>query len=136
VAQSEDDGIPRDVQEFLRRAIRSVEQLEILLLLRRTHFREWTALEVATELRGHPESAAHRLALLHEIQIVTQRPSPPLEPNPAPRYVFEPSAKDAPVVASLDLIYANKRSRVINFIFSPPSDPVRSFADAFKLRKD
>ena len=39
-------------------------------------------------------------------------------------------------VTDLERDYAQRRVRVIEYIYSRPSDSVRSFARAFRLRKD
>ena len=40
------------------------------------------------------------------------------------------------LVADLEKIYKTRRVSVISFIYSKPTDPLRAFSDAFKLRKD
>ena len=53
-----------NLEQFLRERLPSVEQVEIVLLLRRTPERAFSAPEVAQELSTPPESTAMRLFLL------------------------------------------------------------------------
>jgi hypothetical protein len=125
------DGIPEDVRAFIGAHVDSVEQLEVLLLLRRTAGREWSAAEVSEELRTSPGSAANRLADLAAHGLITARSSAD------PLYRYEP--RDERLDATLDALgraYADRRVRVIGMIFEKPIDRIRSFADAFRLWKE
>jgi hypothetical protein len=59
-----DFDVPADVQRFLREYVESLEQLEILVLLRRRLDRAWSALEVADELRIRESVAEEELRRL------------------------------------------------------------------------
>ena len=59
------DGLTDEIKAFIADHIRSVEQLEILLLLQRNPGREWSAADVSKELYVSPESTATRLADFH-----------------------------------------------------------------------
>ena len=48
---------------------------------------------------------------------------------------FPDSSEKERVMNELARCYADRRVTVIKQIFSPRSDPVRSFADAFNLRR-
>ena len=71
-----------------------------------------------------------RLQELHRAKLLTASGSDPLV------YRFNPASPDAPVVAALETIYKVRRVSVISFIYSKPTDPLRAFSDAFRLRKD
>lgn len=115
-----------DVRAFIQTHIHSVEQLEVLLLLRRERHRLFTGAEVARELRVHPASAAQRLEDLTQRRLATRD---------GDRYQFGP---DDPALErsthALAAAYADARVAVIQLIFSKPNDAIRSFADAFKLK--
>ena len=49
-----ESGLSADVERFVAEHIHSVEQLEVLLLVQRTHPREWTAAQIVAELRTAP----------------------------------------------------------------------------------
>jgi hypothetical protein len=122
-------GIPERVRALILRDINSVEQLEALLLLRGAPDRSWSPEDVAGELRTHPHSAGLRLADLAKGRLVEEA-----EPG---RFRYAPStlqvARDVDALADA---YAKRRVSVISAIFSKPSEAVRSFSDAFRLRGD
>jgi len=118
--------ITDEVRAFIHAHIHSVEQLEVLLLLRRERSRLFTGDEVARELRVHPASAGRWLE-----DLAARR----LAMRDRDRFQFSPEgpALDRDVNA-LAAAYADARVAVIQLIFSKPTDAVRSFADAFKLK--
>ncbi len=56
-----DETLPPAVKQLLSRHIRSVEQLEVLLLLRGSPDRTWTSVEVYDVIRSSPASVTQRL---------------------------------------------------------------------------
>jgi hypothetical protein len=127
-----DDGITEDVRAFIAEYIDSVEQLEILLLLRRTAPKEWSATAVSQELYISPESAARRLEEFHRAGICSMK-----QASPEPLYWYNPNLREMDMtIGRLASTYEERRVRVINLIFSRPVDHIRSFADAFRIRKN
>lgn len=126
-----DPGISEQVRALLIERIDSVVQLELLLLLHAQPGRAWTAADVAQELRIDPAWASGQLGELAARALVT--PSP----QQADGFTYAPATPvlDA-AVAQLARDYAERRVTVITLIFSKPVDKLRSFADAFRLRKD
>lgn len=118
--------IPQEVRDFIHAHIASVEQLEVLLLLRREAARTWTGAEVARELRINAASAAERLTDLQARGLLDH------EGNGAYRFSRDGDVERA--VGALARCYADARVSVINLIFSKPVDKIMSFADAFKFR--
>jgi hypothetical protein len=58
------------------------------------------------------------------------------EGSPA-QFRYEPRSADlADAVQALARAYADRRVTVIGLIFAKPTDKIRSFADAFRIRKD
>lgn len=107
----------------------SVEQLEILLLLRAHRGRDWSAEEIAKELRIAALSAANRLLDLAGRGLL-------VEASPG-RFRYEPNDQAlGAAVEGLAKVYPERRVSVIEIIFSKPNDVIRTFADAFKLRRD
>lgn len=125
------DPISADVRRFISAYIDSVELLEVLLLLRASAEREWSADSVSGELRSNPASVAKRLTDLCERGLVSMRESAP------PLYAYHPGTAELDsAVKGLAQAYAERRTRVIDLIFSKPIDTLRHFSDAFKFRKD
>jgi DNA-binding Lrp family transcriptional regulator len=121
--------LPEGVRRLIADSIDSVEQLEILLLLLQHPARTWTAETVARELRISPLSAGDRLedltrdALLARVKGIEEY-----------RYAPGSAALDE-AARGLAAAYTERRVTVINLIFSKPVDKIRTFADAFRLRK-
>jgi hypothetical protein len=92
--------------------------------------RAWTADDVAQQLYVPPELAEERLADL------TRRDLLQAEPGADSRMRYQARPAHAAIVERLAQFYAQRRVTVISFIFAQPNEIVRSFADAFKLRKE
>lgn len=123
------DPLPPAVRQLLARHIRSVEQLEILLLVRTQPAREWTAAEIYDVVRSSQASIAERLDAFTASGFLTKTEGTP------PRYRYSPNSDLRSAVDQTATAYQTWRVRVIEVIFAPEADPVQSFADAFKLRK-
>jgi hypothetical protein len=124
------EGIPTDVARFIAENIHSVEQLEVLLLLRGAATQAWSAAGVARELRIAEASASDRLEDLRARGLLAR------SDEAEATYRFAPAdASKSRLVDALAETYATRRVSVITLIFSKPSDPVRLFADAFKIRR-
>jgi len=121
--------VSESLQAFLQQRLASIEQIEIVLLLRSDRERSWSAPDVATQLGMPPESAAMRLFLLASGGILL------FEPAGVPRYRYAggDEASEA-MLAELAEIYPENKGAVGAVVGAPP-DPLRSFADAFKFKK-
>lgn len=102
--------------------------MEIVLLLRRDP-RGWTAPEVSAQLGTPPESTAMRLFLLASNAIVT------FEGSGVPRYRYTPSPDVEPLLQELETIHRDNPEALQQVVGGTGRDPLRSFADAFKLKK-
>lgn len=123
--------IPEGVRAFIAQNIESAELLETLLLVHSGPGREWTPEEVARSIYTVPAGATRRLEQLVGMGLTTSSGAA----DPAYRYAPATPALAAQVDA-LAAAYRAHRVAVINLVYSRPPDPLRSFADAFKLRKD
>jgi predicted ArsR family transcriptional regulator len=123
------DDFPADVRKFLLENIDSVEQLEVLLLLKAESERSWNADEVSQKLCTASESAAKRLADLATLGLISVQ-QPPLT------YRYAAQEAGDRLIASLADVYKERRVAVISLIYSKPTDQVKAFADAFRLRKE
>lgn len=116
-----------EVRDFIARHIVSIEQLEVLLLLAETEERDWTAGELNERLRSQEASIAKWLVALQALQMVTATDE---------RFRFAPAGAELRrQVAALAEAYRSRRIKVIELIFSKPNETLRSFVDAFDLRK-
>lgn len=124
------EDFPADLSQYITERISSVAQLEALLLLRSDPEKTWTAPEVEASLRTTPEMAAEQLAILQSEGIVIQPDSNVAE------FRYSPTDKLRDLIDRLAAIYEERRVTVITMIYSKPVDKVRTFADAFRLRKE
>lgn len=125
-----DSPIPDDVLRFIDRHVTSIDQLEILLLLRMRRERSWSADEVSRELRSNEQAARDRLNSLRSAGLVEQ------VAGPEPKYRYAPESPGLELlVARVDQCYRDYRLRVIERVFTKP-DELQSFADAFRIRKE
>lgn len=114
------------LQRFVRERLPSLEQIEIVLLLRGDRERAWSAPEVSQNLGTPPESTAMRLFLLASNGVVTFEGG---------RYRASSDPADEPLFQELVEAYAQNRVALTALVGGQPADPLRSFADAFKLKK-
>lgn len=121
------DAISEELRSFIAKHIHSLEQLEVLLLLREHADQNWDAQTISKALALQPESVTLRLADLHARGFLERSGGE----TPAYRY-GQPKA----IIDELAQAYRAQRVTVTTLIFSKPLDNVRSFAAAFKFRKD
>jgi len=126
-----DAGIPEAVRRLVAERIDSIAQLELLLLLYRSAPTAWDAPGIAAELRLEPAWAAGELAELCRRGLCAE------VSESAARYRFQPSSADlAGAVKMLEACYADRRVTVVGLIYGRPAEPIRQFADAFRIRKE
>ena len=117
------------LKAFLGQRLSSFDQIEVVMLLRAASERSWTAPEVAAALGTAPETAAMRLFLLASGGLIA------FEPSAIPRYRYTTlDAETDSMLAELSDVLAANRDAVMSFV-EAPRDPIRSFSDAFKLKK-
>jgi hypothetical protein len=122
-------AVSDSLRSFLEQRLSSLHHIEVVMLLRGDPGRSWTAPEVAAALGSAPETAAMRLFLLASGGLIA------FEPSAVPRYRY--AAADAETEArlrELSEVFATNRDAVAAVVESP-RDPIRSFSDAFKLKK-
>jgi hypothetical protein len=122
--------LPRDIQQFLSQHIRTVHELEIVLLLYDQPARAWPAPAVAEKLYIPPELAVERLESLAAANLARRQAA---EGQGA---TYQACPEHSTFMEKLSHTYRERRITMISFIFSQPDETVRSFADAFKLRKE
>lgn len=126
-----ESNVAPEVATFLADHIDSVLELELLLALRADGARGWTASELAKELKIDAAWAAEQMAKFHARGLLARTD----QPEAAYRYAPQSPQLDA-TVASVAAAYATHRVSIIGLIFSKPTSTLKSFADAFRIRKD
>jgi hypothetical protein len=123
-------GLPDDVVAFVVDHLSSVAQLEILLLLVAREGTDVTPEVAARELRMDQGWAAAELSALVERGLLENGD------GTGPAYRFAPKGPEAAALLRRVVdAYAERRAAVITLIYEQPSKTVRTFADAFRLRR-
>jgi hypothetical protein len=113
---NEPEGVPEAVALFVMQQFFSIEQLEVLLFLRRNPARGWTPEEVSRELRGSKPSITRRLADLCARGFVRL-----VEGKEESVFVYSPRTPQlAESVGVLATVYAERPHSIIRLIFSKP----------------
>jgi hypothetical protein len=122
--------ISKDVQAFIAEYIRSVFEVEVLLLLHRTAAKRWLAQEVGNELGIETGVANTHLIALAKIKLLTQCPT---QPN---CFIYSPLNEElAAVVDRLAEAYEKQRVAIFSLILKRSSNRMQRFAEAFRLIK-
>jgi hypothetical protein len=125
------EAFPDSAKQFLSRYIRSLEELELLLLLRGQPDRPWTVAQVYEVIRSSQSSLQKGLESFAREGFFSE------EKGALPAFRYAPRNEELrSAVEQVAASYRLSRVRVIEAIFAPEIDPVQTFADAFKLRKD
>jgi hypothetical protein len=141
-----DPNIPESLGLFIAAHINSIEELEVLILLRATEQREWSAAQVSRELGASEPWIQERLADLASRGFLVVR-----EADAALLYRYAPEAQETRArVEELAVTYKQRRLSVINLVYARPesvrSENVRpesarsesdvaSFANAFRITR-
>lgn len=126
--------MPQPVSEslaaFVRSRLPSMDQIEIVLLLRRESGRAWSSPEVSDRLGTPPESTAMRLFLLASNGVLNFEGG-----GGVPRYRYVGEGEVESLVAQLAQEHESNRPALFEVVGETGRDQIRSFADAFKLKK-
>ena len=136
-----DRTISESLRLFILAHINSIEELEVLILLRATEEREWSAAQISRELGASEPWIQERLADLasRDFLIVQEADSGPL-------YRYAPSTQESRAqIEDLAVTYKQRRLSVINLVYSKPesgkpesvkpASDVVSFSNAFRITK-
>jgi hypothetical protein len=128
------ESIPADILDLLRHRVSSLEELEILLLLRRTSGRAWEVFEIARELGLTDSIVENTLAALRSAGFFAVAGS---GPNLVWRYA-PASAESSALLDRLAQVYDDRRLEVMRLLSTQAlervrTSAVRAFADAFVI---
>lgn len=116
-----------EFRTFINKNINSVEQIEVLLILHANPDRVWTIDEISAIMRSSPNSIRSRLGLLTARKLA--------DAVGEEGFRYSASGRTHALVETLQEEYGARRFSVIELVFSKP-DPLRSFADAFRLKEE
>lgn len=126
-----DANITTQVEQFVVRNIDTSEQIEVLLLLHSSPERTWNVDAIYQRILTSRESVAHQLDLLCAQGLAEVRGGEPKV------FAYRPLSPELDAdVKGLAAAYRLAPHRIIQLIYSKPPNAIRSFADAFRLRKD
>jgi hypothetical protein len=121
------EGPTDKVLDFLGRHIESIEHLEILLLLAQSD-KKWSASDIFKKIQSSKVSVEQRLNSLTALGLVAK--------DGIGCFSFAPKDDDVrQMVNELAEDYRTRRVRIIEAIYTRKTDAVKTFADAFKFRK-
>jgi hypothetical protein len=124
------EDFPADIKQFIADHIDSVAQIELLLLLRSDPAKVWTPEDAGKALYSAADVTGLQMADLQLKRLLAPGPTDST-------YVYRPeSAELARLVDKLAEMYRERRVAVITAVYTKPIDKIRSFADAFRLRKE
>jgi hypothetical protein len=118
-----------ETKEFIANCIRSVWALELLLFLRRNPAQAWSVEALTAELRSSTFVVSEILVTFRQAGIVAEEPNGSVRYAPAASHLYRP-------IDELAAAYAVKPLAVSKEILAAGNDKIRSFADAFRLKKD
>jgi predicted transcriptional regulator len=116
--------LPRDVEQLLRGKIRSLTQLETLLLVRGGPH---TAADVARSLGISQLHAEDELMQLVAVRLVRAEGA---------TYTLAASSRTATTIDAIAGLYPTYRVAISSAIFSKKDARSRSFSEAFRIRRD
>lgn len=120
--------LPIDIKELLTNHIDSVGQLEVLLMFFNQPDRTWNPSTMSQELRSHETIVRQQMEKLATSGF--------LKADIHANYTYSPTPELAEKVENLNRTYREMSVAVIAFIYEKPTDKLKGFADAFKIKKD
>jgi hypothetical protein len=122
------DDFPINLKSFIDQQIISLAQLEVLLFLRQHANRQVHPAEIVGRLAITTEMAASILGDLVRRGLAVKTDA---------RFCYQAATPEIDqVVQALADAYRDRRLAVTNEIYSKPLDNVKTFAEAFRLRKE
>lgn len=106
-----------------------MDHIEVLMRLYEVHGEPLTAHELERGARLGPQTVTRCATELVNARLVTHDPA-------ADSYRYAPASADRPAVDELSALYHQRPVTLVKLVYAQPPNPVRSFADAFRLRDD
>lgn len=116
-----------DIQQFLVGNIQSIEQLEILLLLRASPDHVWTVREVYQRVLTNETSVEQSLGKLCEHDLIQKAD--------ASTFQFKASPDTEKILEELARLYKEKPTRILYALYGAQRPELDAFTQAFRIRK-
>lgn len=127
--------ISEELRNFIRTNVNSVSLLEVLFLLKKDPSHRWTSGDVSLEMRTNPSYALAQLLNLLAADIAKDEVTGDGNQQ-IHHFYFNTMSPHLEMIEQLEKLYTERKATLINFIYSQPIDNIRSFADAFIIKKD
>lgn len=121
--------ISDDVRELIRRRVTSMDHVEVLMRLFEAHGEPMTAQELERGARLGPQTVTRCATELVNARLITHDPA-------SNSYRYSAPNIDRPTVEELSALYHQRPVTLVKMVYAQPPSPVKSFADAFRLRDD
>ncbi len=126
------DPLPEEVKKFMAANIDSVDQLEILRVLGEDPHKEWRAPDLAREVQTAPDAIGPHLAALRSRGLLaTETRGSDLFCRHGPD-----NAEREAMLTRLLQVYRERPVSMIKLVYARAKDPLKTFADAFRLKKE
>ncbi len=125
------EPFPEDVTKFMNENVETIDQLEILRILGEDRGKEWDFVALASEVQATPQAVrAHLMAMNARGLLMTTTRGADL----GCRYgASTPELEN--MVGRLLQMYKERPVTMIKMVYERAKDPLRAFADAFRIRK-
>lgn len=120
--------VPDEVKRFLTQYVRSIAQLEILLLVSDSPDRWWIAKEIYKILLSNEALVEKSLAEFTKNGLMRK--------SDAGAYQFSPTDETRGLVKLSAEIYRERPARIAQLIYETPLSEIEEFAKAFRIRKE
>jgi len=126
------DPLPEEVKSFLEANIDSVDQLEILRVLGEDPQKEWQSDDLAREVQTAPQTIGSHLTVLQARGLLM------VQTRDAKLYCrYGPAGSElAERVARLLQVYRERPVSMIKLVYATARGPLKTFAEAFRLKKE
>jgi hypothetical protein len=128
-----DFGLSPEVRRLIASQLASMDHVEVLLLLHRSAPAAVTQVDAARETRRPVELLTTVMTDLVNGGLASRAPGPGGDDTFAYAPQSESLRRD---VEQLVAVYNERPVTLIRAVYDRPPEPVKSFADAFRLRKD
>ena len=126
------EPFPEDVTNFMYENVESIDQLEILRILGEDPEKEWDFTALADEVQAAPQTVRAHLMIMQARGLLTTTIR---GAGLSCRYGVSSHELENSVGRLLQM-YKKRPVTMIKMIYQRAKDPLRAFADAFRIRKE
>lgn len=126
------EPLPSDVIKFIDENIESIDQLEILRILSEDRQREWREAELASEVQAKVPAVHTAISAMQSrglLAVTTDGLGIACRCGPQ-------TPELEALVNRLLQVYKERPVTMIKVVYERAKDPLRAFADAFRIRKE